>query len=67
MTPCGFDAAEFADGAEWAFGFDDEADELDDAAAVFEDACVACALEGLGEALAGAGWGKGLHELKIKN
>lgn len=53
----GLDAADFADGGERAFGLDDEADELHDAAAVLEGACRADAVEGVAEAGAG-GWGE---------
>jgi hypothetical protein len=55
----GFDAANFADGAERAFGFDDEADELHDATAIFQHARFPRALEGLCEAMAGPEGGLG--------
>ena len=48
----GFDAADFADGGERAFGLDDEADELHDTAAVLERARLAHAIEGVAQACA---------------
>ena len=53
VVPRGFDTADFTDGAKWSFGFNDESDELHDAAAILEHAGVPRALKGLREAVAG--------------
>jgi hypothetical protein len=47
VVPGGLDAAEVADGGEGAFGFDDEADQLDDAAVVAEHAGLLHLAQGL--------------------
>src|SRR5262245_32372842 len=59
VMPRGFDAANFTDGGDGAFGFDDEADDLHDAAATFGDARGTHALQRGIEAVGLAG--RGLH------
>ena len=57
----GFDAADFADGDEGAFGLDDQADQLDDAAVVAEDLGLLDAAEEVFEPVDGLDVGLGQH------